>query len=319
MPMRIRMPFLTLLVGALLLLAPAVTRAEDLATEHEKSVDTAKDAAEAAKQGAEKAAEGAKQAIDDPGAAAQRAGEAAAEKTKQVVLSFRHDMHHYPERLWRDVKAIPTWPNAIILGLGAGLAETSNELFDDDVRHGIARDPERLGHVENSALDVAADPMMIFAGSSVVYGSSLLFESPRLHDFSMDMMSALTIDLPVVFVLKKAFHTRRPNGDSEGFPSGHVTGAVTLATLLTEHFGLYPGLAGFTFAGLVAYHRMDYRKHDLSDVIFATALGYVVGHAVGEEDEELPLVHAQLVPAFGRIHTVSGARAVPGLGLRWTF
>lgn len=312
------MPLLALLVGALVI-SPAVAWADDLPTEHEKSLDATEDAAEAAKRGGEKAAEGAKRAIENPGAAARQAGEAAAEKTEEVLLSFRHDMQHYPERLWRDVKAVPTWPNAIVLGLGAGLAETSNELFDDDVRHGIARDPEQLGHVENSALDVAADPMMIFAGSSVVYGSSLLFESPRLHDFSMDMMSALTIDLPVVFVLKKAFHTRRPNGDREGFPSGHVTAAVTLATLLTEHFGLYPGLAGFTFAGLVAYHRMDYRKHDLSDVIFATALGYVVAHAVGEEDEELPLVHARIVPAFGRIRTVSGPRAVPGLALQWSF
>ena len=318
--MRIRTSILVSTAALLMLAAPhRVRAADDLEKGHEKSVDAAKDAAEAVQQGAEGAAEGAKQAIENPVDAAKQAGDAAAEKSKQVVLSFSHDMHHYPERLWRDLTAIPSWHSAIVLGLGAGLAEMSNELFDDDVRRGISRDPGRLGHVENSALDVAADPLLLFAYSSAVYGTSLLIESPRLHDFSMDMMSALTIELPVVFALKKTFHTRRPNGDPDGFPSGHVTGAVTHGTLLAEHFGLYPGIAGFAFAGVVAYHRLDYRKHDLSDVIFATALGYVVGRAVGEEDEELPLLHAHLVSQSARIQTASGERSIPGLGAEWRF
>ncbi len=318
MSMRIRTLTLALTIAALL--ATGGARAEDdLQKGHQKSVDAAKDAAGAVKEGAEKAAEGAKQAVENPAEAAKNAGEAAKEKGKQVVLSFGHDMHDYPERVWRDLTAIPSWHSAIVLGAGAGLAATSNAFWDDDVRRSTRDDPERFGHAENSTLDVVADPVMLFAGSSALYGTSLFFESPRLHDFSLDMMSALTIDLPVVFAMKKAFHTRRPNGDPDGFPSGHVTGAVTLGTLLAEHFGLYPGIAGYVFSGFVAWHRIDYRKHDLSDVLFGAALGYVVGRAVGEEDEELPLIHAHLVSDSMHIQTVRGTVSVPEMELAWTF
>jgi membrane-associated phospholipid phosphatase len=124
------------------------------------------------------------------------------------------------------------------------------------------------------------------------------------------MMSALTLEYPVVFTLKKAFHTERPNGKSDGFPSGHAAGAVTLAAMLGEHFGLIPGLAGYVFAGFVAFHRIDAGNHDLSDVIFGATLGYVFGKTVAETDE-LPVLHARLVPY--------GGDRVSGLALQWRF
>src|ERR1051326_8158198 len=49
---------------------------------------------------AEAAGEAAKQAIESPGEAAKKAGEAAVQTTKEAALSFRTDMHHWPERLW---------------------------------------------------------------------------------------------------------------------------------------------------------------------------------------------------------------------------
>ena len=80
--------------------------------------------------------------------------------------------------------------------------------------------------------------------------------TPSYQNFFLEYCRAISIEMPVVFVLKKAFHTTRPNGDADGFPSGHVAGAMTLATLLGEHFGLYPAIAGYTFAGFVAFHRI---------------------------------------------------------------
>jgi len=125
-------------------------------------------------------------------------------------------------------------------------------------------------------------------------------------------MSALTIAEPLNFALKKAFHTRRPNGDNDGFPSGHVVGAMTLATLLESHFGLYPGIAGYVLTGFVAFHRIDHRKHDLSDVLFGAALGYAIGKSVGDIDEELPLLHAHLLPGYP-----GAVEHAMGFGLEW--
>jgi PAP2 superfamily protein len=282
-----------------------------LAESHEKSVETAKEAAGAVNEGAESAAAGAKDAVTNPDEAAKQAVEATALKSKQVALSFKDDMYHFPERVWDDVKEIPSWRSAIVLGAGAALAGMSDAWWDEDVRHAVDNDRESFGHVENNALNVAANPEVLFAGSSILYGGSLLVDSPRVHDFALDMMSALTIEMPIVFVLKEAFHTTRPNGDSNGFPSGHTAGAVSLATLLGTHFGLYPAIAGYTFAGFVAWHRIDSGKHDLSDVIFGAALGYTVDAAVGDASEEVPLLHAHWAPTAGLTHTA------PGLSLGW--
>jgi membrane-associated phospholipid phosphatase len=127
------------------------------------------------------------------------------------------------------------------------------------------------------------------------------------------MMSALTIEMPTVFALKKASDTTRPNGDADGFPSGHVAGAVSLATPLGTHFGLYPAIAGYMFAGFVAWHRIDTGKHDLSDVIFGAAIGYTVGAAVGDAYEEISLLQAHWAPTAGL------TRTAPGLSLEWSF
>jgi hypothetical protein len=284
---------------------------QSLQESHEKSVETAKEAAGAVKEGAQAAGEAAKQAVESPGEAAKQAGAAAAETTKQAALSFRTDMHHFPERIWVDLKAIPSVRTAVALGLGGALAGISSEKWDDRVRRDVAKHPDRFGLAENNGLDTAANPYTVFGVSSAVYGTSLIFDSPRLHDFSLDMMSALTIDEPINYALKKAFHTRRPNGDPEGFPSGHAAAAMTLAALLQQHFGLYPALAGYTFAAFVGWHRIDDRKHDLSDVIFGSALGWAVGMSVGDT-EELPLIQAHLVPVVGDTRTA-------GLGLEWGF
>ena len=127
------------------------------------------------------------------------------------------------------------------------------------------------------------------------------------------MMSALTIEMPTVFALKKASDTTRPNGDADGFPSGHVAGAVSLATPLDTDFGLYPAIAGYMFAGFVAWHRIDTGKHDLSDVIFGAAIGYTVGAAVGDAYEEISLLQAHWAPTAGL------TRTAPGLSLEWSF
>ena len=290
---------------------PAEAVKKSLEQSHEKSAEAVKGAAGAVKEGAEKAAEGAKEAVENPAEAAKKAAEATAAKTKEVVLDFRTDMHHWPERVWEDIEGIPSVRTAIALGLGAGLAGISSEKWDDKIRRNVAKNPDRFGLAENHGLDTAANPYTVFGVSSALYGTSLFFDSPKLHEFSLDMMSALTIDEPINFALKKAFHTRRPNGDPEGFPSGHAAAAMTLASLLQQHFGLYPALAGYTFAAFVGWHRIDDRKHDLSDVIFGSALGWAVGMSVGDVNE-LPIIQAHLVPVLGPQRTA-------GLGLEWQF
>ena len=246
-----------------------------------------------------------------PAAVGDTAG-AVGEKTKQAVLSFGDDMRHLPRHIWEDVQALPDWKNAAALALGAGFAAYAREdRWDDDVRRDVRNHPDRFGRTANDVLDIVASGYTFYALSAATYGASLFVENERLHDFSLDMVSALTMELPVVFAMKKAFHTRRPNGGSDGFPSGHMAAAASFGALLNRYYGPYAGAAGSAFAGIVAFHRIDARKHDLSDVIFGAALGYVAGRTAGSVDE-LPLLKAQLLP----LESEQGAR---GLRLEWRF
>jgi hypothetical protein len=123
-----------------------------LAEAHEKSVETAKEAAGAVKEGAESTAAGAEEAVTNPDETAKQAAEATKEKSKQVALSFKDDMYHFPWRLWDDFREIPSWRSAIVLGAGAALAGISTVWWDDKVREEVSDDPERFGHVENNTL-----------------------------------------------------------------------------------------------------------------------------------------------------------------------
>ena len=253
---------------------------------------------------------------DSPAGASASDGEKTAtevvgEKTAEAALSFRDDMLGLPVRVWNDVKGLPHWKNAAALALGGGLAAYSSDHWDRRVRSDVRRHPDRFGRSQNDILDVVANGYTFYGLSAATYGLSLFVESRRLHDFALDQVSALTIELPVVFALKKSFHTRRPDGGRDGFPSGHTAAAASFAALLNRYYGPVPGVIGAGFAGLVAFHRIDARKHDLSDVLFGAAIGYVAGRTAGDVDE-VPILKAHLLP-------LDEEPSVPGLRLEWRF
>jgi PAP2 superfamily protein len=241
----------------------------------------------------------------------KEAAEATAETTKEAVLSFGDDMRGLPWRVWEDIQGLPHWKNAAALTLGAGLAAYSSEEWDARVRADVRNHPDRLGSATNDVLDQAGGSYVFYGLSAATYGVSLFANNQRLHDFALDQVSALTMELPVVFALKKAFHTRRPDGESEGFPSGHTAAAASFAALLNRYYGPIPGFLGAGLAGVVAFHRIDSRHHDLSDVIFGAALGYIAGRTAGDV-EEFPVLQAHLLP-------LDGEQGEHGLRLEWRF
>ncbi|HTI49666.1 MAG TPA: phosphatase PAP2 family protein, partial [Planctomycetaceae bacterium] len=47
-----------------------------------------------------------------------------------------------------------------------------------------------------------------------------------------------------------------------------------------EYYGWPVGLPCYVLAGLVGWSRIDQREHDLSDVVFGSILGFVIGKSV---------------------------------------
>jgi membrane-associated phospholipid phosphatase len=68
----------------------------------------------------------------------------------------------------------------------------------------------------------------------------------------------------------------RPNGNSYGFPSGHVAFVMSGAAFLGERYGWQWGVPAYMATAYVAYVRVDQDKHHWRDVLASGALGYGV-------------------------------------------
>ncbi|MGH7818545.1 MAG: phosphatase PAP2 family protein, partial [Candidatus Binatia bacterium] len=171
--------------------------------------------------------------------------------------------------------------NAAILSVAGGLSFASHEHWDDDVREEVALHPERFGREVNNVLDAGGESYNQLAASGALYGLSLFLDHEPLHELSVDLLHALSIEIPLVIGLKHAFNSERPDGASKGFPSGHVASSFTVSAVVHENYGWAAALPAYVFSGLVGFHRIDTGNHDLSDVIFGAALGVVIGRTVG--------------------------------------
>ncbi|QDU62452.1 PAP2 superfamily protein [Planctomycetes bacterium Pan216] len=194
---------------------------------------------------------------------------------------LRDDLRAYPHSLWEDTKSIVTLKNGLLLGAGGGLAAYSANNWDAEVRQNTADHARRWGGF-NNVFDVIGHPGTQAGIGATLYGTSLITDNVPQHEFSCAWLSSLIITDASVAVLKSAWNTRRPDGGSGGFPSGHTASSFASAAVIEEYHGPWIGLGAYTVAGLVSWQRIDGRKHDLSDVIFGAVLGYVVGKSVAK-------------------------------------
>lgn len=197
-------------------------------------------------------------------------------ETAAADFRFGDDLSRFPKSLWLDTRALATVPNALILGSAGAGAAVSAENLDDVVRRDTARHHRRMGGL-NNVLDVAGHPITHAGVAGGLYAASLITDDPDLHTFSGSLVNSLVLSNAAAISLKYAFGTDRPDGEPNGFPSGHTASSFAVAACIEEQFGLMPGLGAYAVAGLVGLHRIDNRKHDVSDVLFGAALGYVIG------------------------------------------
>ena len=53
-----------------------------------------------------------------------------------------------------------------------------------------------------------------------------------------------------------------------------------MAAVFDEYYGPWVGIPAYALAGGVAWSRIAQRDHDVSDVVFGSVLGYVIGRSV---------------------------------------
>jgi len=117
--------------------------------------------------------------------------------------------------------------------------------------------------------------------------SSILATSKINNDSQEELFSklqfsslAMVTNGIITYGMKIGFGRERPNGSCcKSFPSGHTSHSFTIAAIAHELYGNQIGSIAYGLATLVAVSRINDNKHYLSDVIFGTALGTVVGRS----------------------------------------
>ena len=200
-------------------------------------------------------------------------------------LSLSSDLAHSWARLRDDTYGVFHPNNVLILALAGGGALALRDHADSRVRAYTAGHENRWGNTskvlgEFGYLNVQVPALL------GTYFWSVHTQNEELHDVSTTTLSALTISGFSTLVLKVAANTGRPsddfNGGQLGFPSYHTASSFTIASVLDEYYGHRVGIPAYTFAGLIAWSRIDQRDHDLSDVVFGSVLGFVIGKSVAQ-------------------------------------
>lgn len=230
-----------------------------------------------------------------------------ARRKPEVVFSWRSDRSQFASEFLGDLESLCTRDNALVLLAAGGASFAMHESLDDDIARNTAKHPNQWGKVQDFFGGVG-NPLHHMAAASGLYAYSLLEDDMEIHELSKSLFNAAAISTLSTTLLKVAANTTRPNGDPDGWPSGHTCSSTAIAAVLDEYYGHCVGVPAFLLAGFVAWERIDDREHDLSDVVFGAALGYVIGRAVATEHQSR-FCGMQIEPF---IDPVSGAS---GIGL----
>ena len=190
------------------------------------------------------------------------------------------DLFGLPGVAWDDAKVVAKNPtNLVILGLAGGASIWGEFDFDNRV-------DEKLGgwKIINKdwtiAVGTSGSPATHFALSVALYTHGLLTENATTNDFAKTLTQALVLTGITTVGLKLAAWNHSPNGELFGWPSGHTSSTITVASVVHQYYGFWPAVPLYTLTGLVMYERMITGEHWASDVIFGAALGLVIGHSV---------------------------------------
>ncbi len=199
------------------------------------------------------------------------------------IFTFRDDLHDFLPNFFADTKSLFTWKNAVILGVGTGVALGLRENVDGEVRAWTAEHPERWGEgteVLRCFGEYSYQVPILLGG----YAWSLWRQDAPFHEFMKSTISSYALTSFTTVAIKGMTDTSRPTTEFEdghyGFPSFHAASAFSIATNIETYYGWKAGLPAYALAGLVGWSRIDQREHDLSDVVFGSVLGYTIGKSV---------------------------------------
>lgn len=138
---------------------------------------------------------------------------------------------------------------------------------------------ERNEHIPH--FKTSLDDYLQFSPLAIAYGLDA-FGVKSKTDFlnrSAILVKGEVLAIGTTMVLKRAFHTLRPDGSTHNsFPSGHTTQAFAAATFLSEEYkDTYKWMpyASYTIASSVGLLRVANNRHYISDVLVGAGIGFL--------------------------------------------
>jgi membrane-associated phospholipid phosphatase len=185
--------------------------------------------------------------------------------------------------------------------------------FDGDVRdHFVNGSHAVAGGSDPNNLEEALPAMLLIAGT---WTAALITQDRNGYTEGGSMLEAAGLSAVSVTLLKLAFGRERPNATSsvdtwfaggDSFPSGHVTFAFAVGTVLAEsgsdNYRWLRRALGYGVGAATAYLRMRDNVHWCSDTVAGATLGIATADFVmARHEPHEPHVSWQLAPAGGGV------------------
>jgi membrane-associated phospholipid phosphatase len=233
-------------------------------------------------------------AVDEPAADdGQRPGGNGGEDAEKPPTPPHTGIHALLDGLWLDIKNLPSLPNLDITLIGGGAAFAVHP-WDQTFNARLMSHYDVVNDVFAPAKYYGGTPVQI-ALSIGTYAVGRISGKPKVSHLGMDLLRAQAISELIVQPLKYATHRERPDGsDYQSFPSGHAAATFAAATVIERHLGWKGAAIGYGIASYVAASRLHDNVHNVSDVVFGSAVGIIAGRTVTEHGRE----KWTLTPAF---------------------
>jgi len=196
---------------------------------------------------------------------------------------FNEDLGDFIPRLTHDARGIFREDHVWLLGLTLAGSIGIHQGVDQAIRRDTARHESRWGKA-SQFLGTLGEPQVQVPLIVGLYALSLNGSDPKFRDFSTNVASATALNGLATVLVKVIANTSRPstrwNSGRWGFPSWHISNTVAIAAIADDYYGHHIGVPLYVLTGLIGWSRIDERDHDLSDIVFGAALGFVVGRAV---------------------------------------
>jgi hypothetical protein len=210
---------------------------------------------------------------------------------------MRGDIKRAPAAVRRGfVHAFAKPENLLVLGIAFGADRIVRHNLDGKIREDVRNDDSSLSETGDLG-SVIGNPVLHLGIGAAWYMAAVHKGDARQYEMSKTLLEALAVNNITTMTLKVAMDDESPNGEEWGWPSGHTSSSVCFASVMHEFYGWKAALPLYLLAGYSAATRVEDAEHDLSDIVFGAALGWVVGHSVAKG--ELPEVAGFTVLPYG--------------------